>query len=84
MPRTLDLDEHELRLRFSGLSVLRHRRRELRVPRTAIRGISTAPFGGRRDDRRYFLSYDDPAKTITVEVDRNETRYGYDVLVIGL
>jgi hypothetical protein len=81
--RTVDLDEHELRVRFSGLSVLRHRRRELRVPRTAIRRISTAPFGGRVDGRRYFLSYDDPAKTITVDVDRTE-RGRYDVLVIGL
>jgi hypothetical protein len=82
--RTVDLDEHELRVRFSGLSVLRHRRRELRVPRTAIRRISTAPFDRRDDGRRYFLSYEDPAKTITVDVDRAETRSRYDVLVIGL
>jgi hypothetical protein len=84
MARTVDLDEHELRVRFSGVSVLRHRRRELRVPRTAIRRISTAPFTRRDDGRRYFVSYEDPAKTITVDVDRAETPYRYDVLVIGL
>lgn len=77
--RIVDLDEHELRVRFSGL-----RRRELRVRRTAIRRISTVPFTRRDDGRRYFLSYEDPAKTITVDVDREGTRSGYDVLVIGL
>jgi hypothetical protein len=93
MARIVDLDGHELKVRFTGLCILRNRRRELRVPRTAIRSISTAPFarpgrirrGAHRiDGRRYFLAYDDPTKTITVELDRAESPYPYDVLVLGV
>jgi hypothetical protein len=86
MARIVDLDAHELHVSFSGLAALRARRRRIRVPRTAIRSVSTRPFDPRKrvSGRRYFLSYDDPAKTITVEVDRGATRYPYDVLVLGL
>ena len=83
MARTVDLDEHELRVRFTGVTALRARRRSLRVPRTAIRSVSTKPFDGRRTSgKRYFLSYEDGAKTITVELERAETSFPYDVLVI--
>ena len=93
MPRIVDLDAHELRVRFTGTCVLKNRRRELRVPRTAIRRLSTAPFTGCRrfcrgartiGGRRYFLAYDDPAQTVTVELDRSESPYPYDVLVLGV
>ena len=83
MARSVDLDEHELRVRFSGVTAFRARRRSLRIPRTAIRSVSTRPFdGSRANGKRYFLSYEDGAKTITVELDRAETSFPYDVLVI--
>ena len=86
MARIVDLDANELHVRFTGLTALRARRRRLRVPRTAIRLVTTRAFDPRKraPGRRYFLSYDDPAKTITVELDRAATRYPYDVLVIGV
>lgn len=84
MARFVDLDAHELRVRFTGRTALRARRRELRVPRTAIRSVSTRPFEGRAEGRRYFTSYEDPAQTMTVELDRLQTSYRYDVLVLGV
>jgi hypothetical protein len=83
--RTVDLDAHELRVNLTGITALRARRRSLRVPRTAIRSVSTRPFDGRRTaGKRYFVSYEDAASTMTVEVESAETDYGYDVLVLGV
>jgi hypothetical protein len=103
MAREVNVGDDAVEVRLTGWTAAAAVKRRLRIPRDAIRSVSTEPYRHdglriagtglpfsdyrqgrfrRRGGAWTFLSFEDRAKTVTLELDR--ARAGFDRVVLGV
>ena len=103
MAREVNVGDDAVEVRLTGWTAAAAVKRRLRIPRDAIRAVTTEPYRHdglriagtgipfsdyrqgrfrRRGGAWTFLSFEDRAKTVTLELDR--ARAGFDRVVLGV